>query len=362
MVSTTQGLGTGLEYIRGKDRVIFSNGVVCSTLEFDENYANKTLAKQVAEWKNDPTHGGYDYPYAKSVGVIRKKALHRTGPIEPKTETLPVEEKKPVIKIEDVKQKIKPKSKYFFTASIIIAVMTVVGILSAIMSAYHTASAMQISGRSLLVGWITGTVMILFSATAFTAARFFFAEKGIAKIFGLIFAMLGVIIICYSMFSTLTVNYTNYTNVREEHEQESAQNSAELQSYNKQIALYEARLTQIDDEIAKVSADAEYWKTMSWKRYDELQSQVTALRTERNEVSRKLISIQENLPSAVAKAETESGTVYSFFSDIFGIEVKLLQFFMQSVPAMFFDIIAPFALTCSLYLRDRQKEKENDED
>jgi hypothetical protein len=32
---------------------------------------------------------------------------------------------------------------------------------------------------------------------------------------------------------------------------------------------------------------------------------------------------------------------------------------MQAVPAMFFDIIAPFALSCAIYLAEKRKEEQN---
>lgn len=355
---TTKGLGTGLEYIRGRDRVIFSNGVVCSVAEFDQYYKNG-LAQKINEWKLDPAYSGYDFAYAKSVGVIRKKAFHPTGPVRPPE----AEEESPAVKPAEVKVEVpevtEPQSKYFFTANIIITVMAVVGILSMIMSAYHTATAMHIQGRNYFTGWVTGIVMILFSATAFTASRFFFSEKGFAKVFAVVFAMLGVVIVCYSMFSTLIVNYTNYKVVASAETEENIHNSAELNSYNKQIQMYETRLEQIDAEIKTLEESAEYWKTMSWNRYDGIQASISDLRKERSEVSSKLLELESNLPDTVAKAEKESENVYSFFSGITGITVNILQLFVQSVPAMFFDIIAPFALTCSLYLKDRKKEEEN---
>lgn len=343
---------TGLEYIQGKDKVLFANGVMLTLAELEANRGN--IGNIVRERRLDESASGYDYAYAKTTGVIRKKAYHPKGPIK---QTEPVLKPHAVeVKVPKVPMKVHKKEPV--TPRIIIAVMTIVGILSAFMSAYHTAQALQIMGRGVVIGWITGTVMILFSATAFTAARYFINRKGVALFFGMLFGMLGIVVVLYSMFSTLTVNYTEYRKVSDVTVAEATKNSSTVNAYDAKAALLSKRIENYNNTLQTLEKDAEYWKTMSWKRHDEIQIQMQDIRNKLEEAEDELMQLQMKIPEVEAAAEKSIDTVYTFFARIVHMNTELLQFLIQSIPAMFFDIIAPFALSCVFYLSDKKEDKD----
>lgn len=338
----------GMEMLVGKEHVLFSNGVLCTTAEYEETAGMPAdrFGAVMLRWEQDPKRQ-YDFRYAVTTGILRKKA-RQSGETESAeddggTESAPAIEKRRVLEPQ----------------TIIFLVMCVTGLMSAGMSAYHTAVAMTSFGRPLVIGIITGTVMVLFSATAFTAARWFLMERGAVKGFSLLFAALGAVIVVYSMMSTLTVNYDAWKDVSEGEAAVSAGDSAVLAAYDARLRLLEAELDKADAEIASLEADAEYWRSMSWARYDAVTAKLDDARKHRGELAGEYGSLLSSRPEAVAVAvvreETFEGDAFSFLAGFLGAEPSFLRLFMQAVPAMFFDVIAPFALSCAVYLAERKR-------
>lgn len=336
----------GMEMLVGKEHVLFSNGVLCTTAEYEgtAGMSADRFDAVMLRWEQDPKRQ-YDFRYAVTTGILRKKA-RQTGETESAengggTESAPAIEKRRVLEPQ----------------TIIFLVMCVTGLMSAGMSAYHTAVAMTSFGRPLAIGIITGTVMVLFSATAFTAARWFLMERGAVKGFSLLFAALGTVIVVYSMMSTLTVNYDAWKDVSEDEAAVSAGDSAVLTAYDARLRLLEAELDKADAEIASLEADAEYWRSMSWARYDAMAAKLDVARTRRGELAGEYGSLLSSRPEAVAvvREETFEGDAFSFLAGFLGAEPSFLRLFMQAVPAMFFDVIAPFALSCAVYLAERKR-------
>ena len=339
----------GVRYIEGETRVIFENGILCSPSELQETLkmSAKELGAQMQEWSTDSERYKYDYQYAKTTGVLR----HYQKKPAVSTEA----EKKEVVKTSQNPRepvKISP-------VLIILFVMTVTGIMSAVMSAYHTTVVNTLFGRPLPVGLITGTVMVLFSATAFTAARWFWKESGFAKAFAILFAALGTMVIAYSMFSTLIVNYDAWNKTDTEEKIETAANSEELNAYNTKVELKNGELEELRATETRLSEEAEFWKDKSWKRYDALQEQLSSIRDEITKARDELYSLSSERPQIASKAAEEKEDAFMFLSSFIKISPRTLRLFMQAVPAMFFDIIAPFALSCAIYLAEKKGRKED---
>ena len=336
---------TGEKYIEGNQKIIFESGVVMTPAEFAQTtmLSKEEVGAVMQELAGREDRYKYDYKYALTTGILRHYQKKTDVPPEPA---------KPVTKLQ------KPKvQKKVSPALIILAVMVITGFMSACMSAYHTTKAMGIFGRPVAVGIITGTVMVLFSATAFTAARWFWQEKSFVRGFAVLFVLLGAMVIAYSMLSTLVVNYNAWSTVEEEQKVEVAGNSEELMAYEAQVKLKQEELGELTAVEEKLTEEAEYWKERSWKRYDGLQEQVTDLRGQIREVRSELSSLISSKPSVASKVAEQREDVFTFLSSFIGVNPRTLRLFMQAVPAMFFDIIAPFALSCAIYLAEKRKEE-----
>lgn len=340
---------TGEKYIEGSQKIIMESGVVLTPSEFSQStmMSKEEVGALMQELAGREDRYKFDYRYALSTGVLRHKAELPVQKPKEETEAAPM----PVVK----KNLITP-------AFLILCVMAIVGTMSAVMSAYHTTTANMIFGRPMIVGLVTGTVMVLFSATAFTAARWFMSEEGPVRLFAAVFLLLGTLVIAYSMLSTLVVSYSAWSKTEEAEKAVTVSNSAELAALDYQVKLKEGELAEAQEAERKISEEAEYWKSKSWKRYDELESQLTEVRNKITSVRKELAELIAKKPSVTSKAGEEKEDVFSFLSTFIKVKPRTLRLFMQAVPAMFFDIIAPFALSCAIYLAEKRNKKENDDE
>jgi Na+-transporting methylmalonyl-CoA/oxaloacetate decarboxylase gamma subunit len=342
---------TGEKYIEGNKKILFESGVVMTPAEFSASTMmnREEVGALMQELSEREDRYRYDYKYALTTGVLRH--FQRKPEIEPAEEPESVEN----LQKTTVQRKLSP-------ALIILLVMSTAGIMSACMSAYHTTMAMRFFGRPITIGLITGTVMVLFSATAFTAARWFWQEKGFVRGFAIVFVLLGVMVIAYSMLSTLTVNYRAWSEVAEAERSETAENSEELLAYEAQIKL---KQEELDDALAteeNLKTELEWWRNRSWNRYDNLSTELSEHRKKITALRSELSSLLADKPSVSSKVVEEKEDVFTFLSGFIKVQPKTLRLFMQAVPAMFFDIIAPFALSCAIYLAEKRNRKEEEAD
>lgn len=342
---------TGEKYIEGKRRIIMESGVVLTPAEFAETImmSKEEVGALMQELSEREDRFKFDYKYAKTTGFLRRFQKKNEGNQGKTAEIFPNSVEK--LQKEPVQRKLS-------VVLIILAVMCITGIMSACMSAYHSTKTLQLFGRPLFVGLITGTVMVMFSSTAFTAARWFWQEKGFVRMFSVVFLLLGLMVIAYSMLSTLTVNYTSWSKVETEEKLEVVESSEELAAYEAQVKLKQEELDEAVTTEKSLSEEAEWWKNRSWKRYDELSADLSEQRKRVSAIRGELSSLLSSKPQLASKITEEKEDVFKFLSGFIKVQPKTLRLFMQAVPAMFFDIIAPFALSCAIYLAEKIKEED----
>ena len=342
---------TGEKYIEGNKKILFESGIVMTPAELatTKMMSREEVGALMQELSEREDRYRYDYKYALTTGVLRH--------FQKKPEIMPDEMPESVgnLQKDAAQRKLTP-------ALIILIVMAIAGIMSACMSAYHTTMAMRYFGRPIAIGLITGIVMVLFSATAFTAARWFWQERGFVRGFAFIFVLLGVMVIVYSMLSTLVVNYKAWSKVDEVEKIETAENSEELAAYEAQIKLKQEELDEALETEESLKTELEWWRNRSWNRYDALSAELTEHRKKITALRGELSSLISSKPSVASKVSEEKEDVFTFLSGFVKIQSKTLRLFMQAVPAMFFDIIAPFALSCAIYLAEKRNRKEETDD
>ncbi len=339
---------TGEKYIEGKNKIVMESGIVLTPSEFTQTtmMSKEEVGAFMQELSEREDRYRFDYKYALTTGILRH--------FQRKVENIPAKKPEPVAKLQ------KPKvQKKLSVITVILMVMCITGIMSACMSAYHSTKTLQLFGRPLFVGIITGTVMVMFSSTAFTAARWFWQEKGFVRGFSVVFLLLGIMVIAYSMLSTLTVNYTSWAKVETEEKLETVENSEELASYNEQVKLKTEELNELTSEQTRLKEEAEWWKNRSWKRYDELSVQISQNGEAVKKARSELNTLISSKPQIAGKVTEQKEDVFTFLAGFIKVQPKTLRLFMQAVPAMFFDIIAPFALSCAIYSAEKKREEQN---
>ncbi|MDR0645386.1 MAG: hypothetical protein LBG05_10885 [Treponema sp.] len=98
----------------------------------------------------------------------------------------------------------------FNARNIVFVAMLAIGALCIFMSARNIATYLLLTGIDGLIAIMTGIALIAFSSTSFTAAQLFLAQKGAAKLFSLLFVTVGLLVITFSIFSTLSLNYSKF--------------------------------------------------------------------------------------------------------------------------------------------------------
>lgn len=371
----------GMEYLKGREKVIFENGIVCTLPEFEQTLSMSVeeLDARMASWEKDVQKYMFDFRYAVSTGIMRRKAkfVPQVKEVAASPVSVEVNEpsgdeyeafKEPEEELEEESDEAsslhlgswtveKSPATRISPDAIILYVMIVVGLLSAVMSAYHTATCMQSFGRPLAVGIVTGIVMVLFSATAFTAGRWFLSEKGAVKGFSAMFLTLGTVIVMYSMLSTLTVNYGAWKGVSEAEEQVELEGNAELEAYDKKLEVLSGRIESQRKEVERLEGEADYWKAKSWAKYDTISSQIKSEKQKKAELEDEYTSLLSDRPSVIKKAQDRHEDVFTFLASFVNGNPRTLRLFMQAVPAMFFDVIAPFALSCAVYLAEKRRKR-----
>jgi hypothetical protein len=333
--------GSDLRYLCGKDKVLFENGVCIGREDFD---GIKSSPEAVRERIAQPNARPYDWPYACTTGILRRKAVLKHAP-------------KPLPEPE-VKAEVKPAAAGNFSASLLVlAVMAAVGVGSAVMSAYHTSAFLYEGGKPAWASLFTGVMLILFSGTAFTAARYFLQEAGALRVFALFFIAAGLAVISYSMFSTLTVNFNQFKWRDNEEAAAAVEGSELLAAHRERIRFLEEEIQGVSGEIERLEGEAEYWRTQSWRRYDEIAQRLNSLTEYRRDTQAQRLELVSETPRLVEVEAVSQETIYSFLAGLFAIEEETMRFFVYVVPACLYDILAPFALSVVLFLLDRRRER-----
>jgi hypothetical protein len=221
------------------------------------------------------------------------------------------------------------------------------------MSAYHTTLFLFQSGKPFWIAVLTGVLFILFSATAFTAARHFIMGK--TKWIGVIFALAGIVVVLYSIFSTLTVNFNQFKWVDDERTLVVIEDNEALLAHERLIADNREALEEINGRITRLENEAEYWRTMSWRRFDEFQISINEAQGIRIALRQRQIELELARPEIILMAETSQETVFTLIERLLRVREDVARFFVYAAPACLYDILAPFALSVVLLLTDRRR-------
>jgi hypothetical protein len=326
--------------------------------DFDKMKDNLQAVKEWLDNATDPQYRDFDWTYACSTGNLRKRKGTANLEVNPRTEKRRERQIRQVRKDAAQEQKkTELRRGIFSSASLVMVVMAAVGSGSAVMSAYHTSTFLYEGGKPAWASAMTGIMLILFSGTAFTAARYFFREGKMLNLFGGLFVAAGLVVIAYSMFSTLTVNYNQFRWRDDAQAVVTVEQSEALAAHRERMRLLEEEIDDVIDEIAVLRGDADYWRDRSWARYDNVQEHLTGRSAYLISLRESYGSLVDDTPRLVEVEAVSQETVYAFLGRLFGVEEDAMRFFVYVVPACLYDILAPFALSVVLLLVDERRKQ-----
>ena len=374
-------LGKPYVYIKDQKKFLCSNGVLFTL----EEYRNGIDIN--AEYERRANEDMlYDYTYAKSTGLLRKKrgyskmlagsstaeneALEKQNNeglykesfekivAEPKRngETVPkvsedgtngLQHKVPERKdTSEVRQETEGRNgnsldrqeeKQGFSVLFIVALLGFTSLISGYISTLHTATYLY-DYVDVLSAWLMSASVTAYNATAFEVSVIFKSKRrfGLAFIFITLWAMVTL----FSMATTVSVFYDRFNFI----ETQIALENKQSDSNKLALELLQKKESDLRESIEFKKKDIEYRQEKDYA--------TTAVRTELNELQEELqknLSEQQRLlqetPEVTEKTTKRKESLFAFLGRLMKIEGGVLEFIMSTLSAIFVNLIAPLSLT-----------------
>ena len=374
-------LGKPYVYIKDQKKFLCSNGVLFTL----EEYRNGIDIN--AEYERRANEDMlYDYTYAKSTGLLRKKrgyskmlagsstaeneALEKQNNeglykesfekivAEPKRndETVPkvseddtngLQHKVPERKdTSEVRQETEGRNgnsldrqeeKQGFSVLFIVALLGFTSLISGYISTLHTATYLY-DYVDVLSAWLMSASVTAYNATAFEVSVIFKSKRrfGLAFVFITLWAMVTL----FSMATTVSVFYDRFNFT----ETQIALENKQSDSNKLALGLLQKKESDLRESIEFKKKDIEYRQEKDYA--------TTAVRTELNELQEELqknLSEQQRLlqetPEVTEKVTKRKESLFAFLGRLMKIEGGVLEFIISTFSAIFINLIAPLSLT-----------------
>lgn len=330
---------TGLEYIQGKDKVLFENGVVLTMNEMETNRGN--IGNLLRDRRLIPAYCGYDYAYAKTTGIIRKKAVHKPVEVpviaERHEDTMP---KKPRVEMHIH----RPRRNWFDWAYP--KIMLMLSVICSVLSIFFTGTYMN-ELQPLPVAYFISVCMLLYGLIGSQMARRAFKAKHFIQ--SIVFGVTSVCTIGFSMYTALDVNYKKYTANHEVivmEEKHSAGNTLEyslimeeLQSNKEQIEVLSKTYVIMWDGEKKSNV------VIEGKITEKAQNQINELTLRNKELNTRLIELAHQGAASEEKQTEKAKTLSSLLGALLGISGNIVQMLILLLPSIFIDLVNVLSIT-----------------
>lgn len=367
-------LGKPYVYIKDQKKFLCSNGVLFTLEEYRNGIDINAEYERRA--KEDML---YDYAYAKSTGLLRKKrgyskmqagpstegneafekiAAENNSVTEPKRngETVPkvseddangLQHRVPYWKdTSEVRQETEGRNrnsldrqeeKQGFSVMFIVALLGFTSLISGYISTLHTATYLY-DYVDVFSAWLMSASVTAYNATAFEVSVIFKSKRrfGLAFVFITLWAMVTL----FSMATTVSVFYDRFNFI----ETQIALENKQSVSNKLALELLQKKESDLRESIEFKKKDIEYRQEKDYA--------TTAVRTELNELQEELqknLSEQQQLlqetPEVTEKTAKRKESLFAFLGRLMKIEGGVLEFIMSTLSAIFVNLISPLSLT-----------------
>ena len=353
-------LGKPYIYLKDQKKFLCSNGVLF-TLEEYKNGIDINAEYERRE-KEDML---YDYAYAKSTGLLRKKRGYgqpseqisdntersASGDSLPSTKPESLEEvqeerssgdnaetRTKLDKQEEIKGKIENGNVSDRRAvGFIIALLSFTSLISGYISTLHTATYLY-DYVDVFSAWLMSASVTAYNATAFEVSVIFKSKRrfGLAFVFITLWAMVTL----FSMATTVSVFYDRFNFI----ETQIALENKQTDSNKLALELLQKKESDLRESIEFKKKDIEYRQEKDYA--------TTAVRTELNELQEELqknLSEQQLLlqetPEVTEKITKRKESLFAFLGRLMKIEGGVLEFIFSTMSAIFINLISPLSLT-----------------
>lgn len=377
-------LGKPYVYIKDQKKFLCSNGVLFTLEEYRNGIDINAEYERRA--KEDML---YDYAYAKSTGLLRKKrgyskmqagsstegneafekiAAENPGIPDQKknAETVPkvsedstnglqhkVSERKGT---SEVRQETEGRNgnsldrqeeKQGLSVMFIVTLLGFTSLISGYISTLHTATYLY-DYVDVFSAWLMSASVTAYNATAFEVSVIFKSKRrfGLAFIFITLWAMVTL----FSMATTVSVFYDRFNFI----ETQIALENKQSVSNKLALELLQKKESDLRESIEFKKKDIEYRQEKDYA--------TTAVRTELNELQEELqknLSEQQLLlqetPEVTEKITKRKESLFAFLGRLMKIEGGVLEFIMSTMSAIFINIISPMSLVAVAEIKTKKK-------
>ena len=378
----SEHLGKPYIYLKDQKKFLCSNGVLFTLEEYKNGI--DINAEYERRTKEDML---YDYAYAKSTGLLRKKL--DSSPVEQTVENGALENEKistesPSVPEQKKNDETVPKvdvsetvtnglqnkvsvhgraredwrdtsevqneaegqngnsldrqgEKQGFSVVFIVALLGFTSLISGYISTLHTATYLY-DYVDMISSWLMSSSVTAYNATAFEVSVIFKSKKRYGLTF--VFITLWSMVTLFSMATTVSVFYDRFNFT----EAQIAQENKQSDSNKLALELLRTKEKDIREAIEFKKKDIEYRQEKDYA--------TTAVRTELNNLQTKLqenLTEQENLlketPEITEKVTKRKESLFSFLGRLMHLEGGILEFIMSTMSAIFINLISPLSLT-----------------
>jgi hypothetical protein len=230
--------------------------------------------------------------------------------------------------------------------SILQALLTVTA-AGAMAVSFLLSRSVQMLNAGAFTGTLLSVIMVLFESGAFPAAMEFKRRKQYAfcALFLLVFSLVEV----YSMSNTVQVFFASY----EQRSGQSVEGHSEVNGARLALSSIEDAIESKKDMIKSLKANIAYYSESGWGVRNFTDSLEKA-GTELSALQEKKTRILEETPEAVVTEDTKEVTFFGELSSVTGKSERGIALLFALFPALFVDLIAPFALAAGVGLKQKE--------
>ena len=361
-------LGVKYIYLPEKKLFLCENGVPFTLEEYRQGI------DLPSEYKRRKYEGKiFDYNYAKSTGLLRKKRGYRqpseqisdntersaSGDSLPSTEPESFEEvqerssgdnaetRTELDKQEEIKGKIENGNVSDGRAvGFIIALLAFTSLISGYISTLHTATYLY-DYVDMFSAWLMSASVTAYNATAFEVSVIFKSKKRYGLTF--VFIMLWGMVTLFSMATTVSVFYDRFnfteTQIAEENKQADSNKLA--------LELLQKKESDLRESIEFKKKDIEYRQEHDYATTS-VRNELTKLQEELQTNLTGQQSILETTPEITEETLKRKESLFAFLGRILHIEGGVLEFIMSTLSAIFVNLISPLSLTAVTELLNKR--------
>ena len=369
---TSERLGVKYVYLPDVKKFLCENGVMFTLEEYKKGIAiNDEYEKRAKE------DNLYDYVYAKSTGLLRKKRgyakaqesrennnseIHETQQSNDKQQPDRSTETAGNNISGESQSKCKDRTDGRFNSGtdqpktegnsrsvfFIVILLALTSVISMYISTLHTATYL-FDYVDIFSAWLMSASVTAYNATAFEVSVLFHTSK--RNLMATIFMFLWVLVTLFSMATTVSVFYDQFNF----QETQIANENKQVDSNKLALELLRTKEKDLRESIDFKKKDIEYRQEHDYA--------TTAVRTELNDLQNQLqanLTEQENLlketPEVTEEKIQRKESLFAFLGRLWKLEGGILEFIMSTLSAIFVNLIAPLSLTAVTELMKNKKQ------